>query len=148
MIFRSSDPSIWDSDAHDAAELFAVPIKTLPDDCPILRIRADQNHVVIIPMTKAHLKSYWEGPRFGWNGTNSHRADAYHLGIFGKTMRVRDGQTMVTDADLAGWGFGHRHLVGGQGCSWAGQNMNVSVLEISVKSIPLTKAEGSYLLPW
>jgi hypothetical protein len=152
VIFRASDPSIWNTNVNAGFDRFAVPLDTVRDDVEFLRMRADAKRVVIIGVTREQLGTSKDADRFGWNGTNDFGYGARTLGIFDKpdarqtargVIRMRNGDGVV----FSGWGFGIRTYIDDrQGYVWAGQEIPATVFEISVKSSPLQRAEQASLL--
>jgi len=152
VIFRSTDPSIWNTNVNAGRDKFAVPLDTVRDDVEFLRMRADVKRVVIIGVTREQLGTSNDAERFGWNGTNAFGYGAHLLGIFNKPdgrqpfrgmVRIKNGNGV----DFSGWGFGIRTFIDDrQGYVWAGQEIPTTVFEISVKSSPLQRAEQAYLL--
>ena len=83
MIFRSSDPSIWDSDVNRGKDDLSVSLSKVPADTKFLRMKvAGQRTEAIISITRDKLGSRYENGNYGWNGTNSKSWNAYHLGIY------------------------------------------------------------------
>jgi hypothetical protein len=155
VVFRSSDPAIWNSDVSNPSAGYAITLAKLPESITYLRMRIDKARFVIIPITKDRLLVESADGRYGWQGANFLRAAGYHLGVYDtntntntKATRSAIGVANFGDGhDRLGWGFGHRVYVDDyQGYSWAGVAIPKTVFEISVKSGPLTKAEQVSLL--
>ncbi|MCE9546965.1 MAG: hypothetical protein K8T25_15940 [Planctomycetia bacterium] len=155
VLFRSGDPSIWDSDSRQVNH-YAIPLDRVPEEIKFLKLkRMDTNAAIIIPISKAQLRTQVDGERVGWMGTNKFEWKAFHLGIYNKQWVLnRDmarGQIAITHfgpgRDGAGWGFGHKVLMNDrQYFAWGGQEINPTVFEISVTTRPLTKADESLLV--
>jgi hypothetical protein len=147
IIFRSSDPNLWDQRVSAGDDL-AVPVATVPENITYLRIR-HQKEFVIVPMTKARLSwSSTEG-RYGWEGANHFTSTAYHLGIVDeKAIPPNKGDVVVSaKGTCRGWGFGHRHMLPDeQGYGWNGAALPPTIFEIAVKPGKLTDAEMARLL--
>ena len=153
VVFRSSDPSIWNSDVNKGKDDFAISLANVPENITFLRMRAaGQEGEAIIPIEKAKLGVRSDNGRFGWNGTNCDTFTARHMGIYcpgaGPQVAVSTKQASLGEmGDAKGFGFGHRPYVDdGQGFTWNGALIPKTVFEISVKSKPLTKTEQKFLL--
>ena len=155
VVFRSSDPAIWNTDVDDPKIGSAMSVGKVPDNIKYLRLRIDRFRFVIIPITKARLAVQSADGRFGWDGTNSLDPHAgvpgRHLGIYNTDWTRKHGAISVAILgawqDRLGWGFGHRiEMDDRQGYSWAGMEIPKVVFEISVKEKELTKTETRYLL--
>ena len=155
VIFRSSDPSIWNTDVNNSKDDFAISLSKVPDGIQYLRMRAvGQQAQVIIPIEKAKLDSTYEHENYGWNGTNKREYNANHLGIYRLPILNRaSGEICIFrpgsggDAWGKGYGFGHRAwLDDRQGYTWNGVEISQTVFEIAVKVEPLTRREQPDLL--
>ena len=153
VVFRSSDPSIWNTDTQEK-ERFALKLSAAPDNIRYLRMRtAAVKGEVIIPIQKDKLNSTCENGNYGWNGTNTTESKGNHLGIYCLQQRSQPGHADVTifktskQIDYKGCGFGHRAWIDDvQGYSWLGGSIPQTVFEIAVSSAPLTKKEQKFLL--
>jgi hypothetical protein len=92
VLFRSSDPSVWNTDSPDAAN-FAIPISRAPKDIRYLRLkRMDTGETQIIAIRHADLaqapKQMPDHQDFVWNGAADESYGARHLGI-AETRPVR-----------------------------------------------------------
>jgi hypothetical protein len=151
VLFRSADPSIWNSDTNKGPTYFALPLKRAPAGVQYLKLTLGNGAGVIIPMTNQLLGTTSDIGKgmYRWNGTGHFNSKAYHLGIADTDLPVRKGCVSVHagNPDEAGWGFGHHHAINdNQGFAWAGQEIGPAVFEISVKTAPLTEAEKINLL--
>jgi len=153
VLFRSSDPTIWNTESTSKGEKdYAIPIGKAPRLTRYLRLRrTDTNAFVIIPMTKDKLGARATDGDIAWEGSLQFAQGGRHLGIDRKSWHctVQDGgKIMVThDRGNRGWGFGHKvHVNDKQYWAWAGEEIPETVLEISVKTEALTKAEADELL--
>src|SRR5262245_30452962 len=74
ILFRSDDPSVWDTDAKDAkGQQCAIPLRFAPDTFRYMRLRRmDTFEALILPLTPDDLengKPDDPDARFWWNGT-------------------------------------------------------------------------------
>lgn len=155
VVFRSGDPSVWDSDSKEANR-YAIPLDKVSEEIKFLKLkRTDSNAAIIIPMTKGQLRTQFENETSGWIGTKRFEWKAYHLGVFNKQWNINGAQTRGKIAvvhfgpgrDGAGWGFGHKvHVDDKQYFSWAGQEINPTIFEIAVTARALSKADEKLLL--
>lgn len=172
-IFRSSDPSIWDTDTNNGPGEYAIPIEEVPADIQWLRLRrVDTNDFVVIPITRGRLKSEFEihdadsGEATGiiWNGTAAFyertvgQYRAHHLlgiaykGWFAEYRAPRYGVIALSDGSrrrgYAGWGFGKGTVIySSQTYVWDGAYELLPVeFEISVNAGNLTAEEQNVLL--
>ena len=156
VVFRSADPSIWNSNVNRGKDDFAISLSVVPDDIRYLRMRAaGQRPEAILPMEKTKLAIRSDNGRFGWNGTACRAWGGRHLGIYslGFARRCARGDVSVKpavarelNADAKGFGFGHLIFVNTQGYTWNGVVMPTTVFEIAVKSAALTRKERNELL--
>ncbi|MFO0966682.1 MAG: serine/threonine-protein kinase [Gemmataceae bacterium] len=84
VVFRSDDPSIWNTDNPDK-DRFALPLARAPRDVRYVRLkRMDTGESLIMPITQAALaqapKEVREQP-FVWNGSAHEAHGGRHLGI-------------------------------------------------------------------
>jgi serine/threonine protein kinase len=83
VLFRSADPSVWNTDSPDDRR-FAVPVARAPRDVRYLRLkRTDTGEALIVPITRARLTQQPGslGEQFGWDGSAAEAFRARHLGI-------------------------------------------------------------------
>ena len=155
VIFRSSDPSIWNSDVNRGKYDLSVSLSKVPADIKFLRMKvAGQRTEAIISITRDKLGSRYENGNYGWNGTNSKSWNAYHLGIYHlPPSRLPRGAVSLFHPvfakpdDSSGCGFGHRvNMDDVQGYTWNLAPLPKTAFEISVKAKALTKAERKFLL--
>jgi hypothetical protein len=152
LVFRSSDPKIWNTDVNDKTVGYALSISKVPDDVKYLRLQTDsKRNVVIIPITKGRLLDRSAEGGYGWEGTNRLEYGGYHLGVYNTNTRTISGAIGIARVaarnDRLGWGFGHKIDVNDrQYYSWAGVAIPKTVFEISVKSRELAKAETRFFL--
>jgi hypothetical protein len=157
VIFRSSDPSIWNKEVNRGRDAFAIPLAKAPPGVQFLKMSIPDGACVIIPMANALLPGTAPVGKgtFWWDGTGIMRYRAYHLGIYDKSVRKRFPEVKGTVGIFAGmawenysgWGFGSN--VGyddKQSYAWNNAEIPPTVLEISVKTTPLTEAEKKALL--
>jgi hypothetical protein len=147
VIFRSDDPSIWNTNVNEGKNRFAVALSRLPNNTRFVRIKqVATDKYIIIPIRKEQLGNKNTAPvRYRWNGSNEMLFGGNHLGVFDA-----EGGTAIGRIELAygltGWGFGHVAGPGGRAWGWAGANVNKSVFEIAIKTETLTATEGRFLL--
>ena len=152
VIFCSSDPRRWNTDTNQGRRDFGIPIANVPSTIKYLKMAVSPKQFVIISITKKDLDSVSDSDTIGWNGKNPLVYNAHHLGIYNKSWRAKKDGTICTlnggfYVDFSGWGLGYRSkFCDRQSYVWAGQEIPVTVFEISVKSSPLTKAEQTLLL--
>jgi hypothetical protein len=151
VIFRSSDPSIWNDDVSKGPNHFAMSLDLAPDSLRYLRLTnvADKEYV-IVAMTKSRLGQITDDGKYGWVGQNQFESNAHHLGLYHTIWSAGErGNIAVRGGEVTrGWGFGHIAFAaeGGQGFSWAGKPISKTVFEIAVKSESLTQTESKRLL--
>ena len=131
LVFRSSDPSIWNVSVNDGEDHCAIPLSEIPDNAAWLRLRRlDTGEGVVISVQTRDLTQDGGDRSSGFNGSNEEFYGARHLGIYGEDLP----QEVETRFAYGGWGFGHR--VSGetaQACAWAGHEINGGiVMEITV----------------
>ncbi|OWK40530.1 hypothetical protein [Fimbriiglobus ruber] len=154
VIFRSAEPTIWNTTTNRGANMFAIPLLRVPNSIRYLRLtEVAKRRSVIIEMTKDRLHKLTAQDGFGWNGTNENVYRAHHLGVFDlATAHSPKGSIAIrtihpTGNDFRGWGFGHKtHTNDGQSYSWMDQIPDKAVFEVAVKAAPLAPAELSLLL--
>jgi hypothetical protein len=154
VLFRSADPSLWDTDTDNGKNNFAVALSKAPDGVQFLRMtQTSAKEYAIIPMTNDELKKQSDDGMFGWQGEASLTSGAYHLGIYRLPLGAHSkGEVVIYQMAAAmsatGWGFGRRTGANGpQGRSWAGVSLPSSaVFEIAVKAGPLSEKETLHLL--
>jgi hypothetical protein len=148
ILFRSHDPSIWNTDTSRGTNDMALKTTAAPEEAKWLRLTCAANgKSVIIPITKEALSQQsLVSDEFGWDGTATFALGATHLGIWSEKLILdRRGVVAVGRAghDRRGWGFGRHHQVNkGQGYSWEGEELRGPVVfEIAVKAGILMDAE-------
>ena len=153
VIFRSLDPTIWNSDINLDESPYAVALARVPENIKYLKMQIDGQNPVIIEMNKARLDKLTFADKVGWNGTGSVLWNAGHLGIFDMNPSWRNyAGAIKIKADIrpaSGWGFGE--IDSGpnppiQGFCWARQAIQPTVFEIAVKSGDLSENEQAWLL--
>ena len=154
VIFRSSNPSIWNSEVNEGKDNFAISLSKVPDGIKYLRMQAaGQKGEVIIPITKAQLTAKHGIVNYGWNGTNTPECNGRHLGIYCMRHQTAGAPDVNIIGDnpsnqgFKGFGFGHRAGIHDSQCySWNEVPLPETVFEIAVKSRPLTEKEQRALL--
>ena len=130
IVFRGSDPTIWNQSVRDAVNRFAMPIDSIAHPISYIRIlRVDSGEAVIVRCDLANATRRGENPRVGWNGLNEHFLGGHHLGVY-----HRDAPQDVEIAyGEGGWGFGHPFNQNDrQAYGWGGSAIGETVFEISV----------------
>lgn len=151
VIFRSSDPRIWNSDVDEGSNRFAIPLSRAPKNIRYLKLSNESGQFVIIRMLNRDLPKRRESGDIGWMGTNLDKWNGRHLGIYNKRWidEVRGSVHILPmeNKGVRGWGFGnHVKLDDGQSYAWDGKTIKKTVFEISVKSTELTGEEKKALL--
>lgn len=158
VLFRSSDPSIWNKEVNKGPSVFAVPLLKAPAGVQFLKMTTTAGAQVIIPMTNELLPM--TGPvgssgKYVWYGQGNLKFGAYHLGIYDKSIRKSSTQLRGTvgiwagmsSDNYSGWGFGSYVGFDTKQCyAWEDKEILPTVFEISVKAAPLTDAEKKFLL--
>jgi hypothetical protein len=152
VLFRSSDPSIWNTETNKGESSYAVPLRKAPRMTRWVRLtRCDTKELVILGVTKPQLSQRPTDGEVAWEGSLQFAQGGRHLGIDKASWHcvVSDGgKIMVThDRGNRGWGFGHKvHVNDKQYWSWEGEEIPETVFEIAVKDAALTKAEAERVL--
>jgi hypothetical protein len=152
VLFRSADPSIWDTNIH-TPDAFAVSLDQSSKQISFLRLtRVATGEAIIISMTKDRLKSpatpVSPKSNVGWEGERHKDWNAYRLGVYEKTETdmSRGCPQLVMLGKTRGWGFGVRYRDGDrQGYGWAGKEIEHCVFEIAVIDRLLTAEEKKLL---
>ena len=134
VIFRSSDPSIWNTKSRGETG-FADPVSTVKHPVNFIRImRAATGEAVIVRVDGSHLLDEGFDPRCGWNGSGSEFSGGMHLGIYHSDLP----QDFETRFEFGGWGFGHPYNDNDrQSWGWAGRQLPETVFEITLlESVP------------
>jgi hypothetical protein len=153
VLFRSSNPRVWNTDANQDGE-YAIRLSNAPQGVQYLRLkRTDNNQQVIMPMNNAGLSAKHEVGNIGFNGSARYAWGARTLGIYHKSQESnRSGEVFPGSPGLGrgyrGWGFGviHSQPQRGQGYTWGGTAIGQTVFEIAVTSSPLAIEDRRYLL--
>jgi eukaryotic-like serine/threonine-protein kinase len=95
VLFRSADPSVWNTDSPDKTR-FAIPVARAPKDICYLRLkRMDTGETLIIPVAYADLanapKKIHDQQDFVWNGAANEAWGGRHLGIAETRPLLRGG---------------------------------------------------------
>jgi hypothetical protein len=153
VIFRSDDPTIWNTATNRGKDQFAIPLDTVPSRIRYLKMMdIKKKNQVIIEMANSRLTEQIEQDGYGWNGTNMPQFGANHLGIYNvePIVTTRGLIAIFTRAglgDYRGWGFGHVVIFANrQGFSWTGVPVEKTIFEIAVKFTALTPDETKTLL--
>jgi hypothetical protein len=147
VLFHSSDPAIWNRDVDRGAEDFALALANAPDTIRYLRLRHGKEYV-IIPITKAGLRTGSADGRYHWIGDGESTSAVRSLGILDSEARAGPGQIVLGgEPPSSGWGFGHPlSAPNAQGRCWNGQTLPTAVFEIAVQVGELSAAEQRKLL--
>lgn len=152
VIFRSDDPSIWNTATSKGKDRLAIPLAKVRSDIKYLKLTdVSRRRSAIIEMTAKRLGDTSEQNGIGWCGSNNLSNNARHLGIFNPNWSDRKrGNILIYSENLRvgrGWGFGNRYILSDvQGYTWDGAPIEKTVFEIAVKSAPLTSDETRRLL--
>ena len=158
ILFRSDDPSVWNTDAKGAkGEQIAIPLKFAPETFRYLRLRRmDTGDALILPLTPDDLQNGKPAaPETGswWNGTAKEEWKGRHLGIVQAPRQkfpAPKGMIAVMNDGwdgFAGSGFGHKCFVNdGQYYCWQGKEIPRTVFEIAVSDGPLSPEEKRCLV--
>ncbi len=151
VLFRSDDPSLWNTDSDGAN--FAVPMRRANPAIRYLRLkRMDTSAAIIVPITwKQLLREDRPEPLKGlwWNGTAQRGWGGHHLGIV-QAVPDLNGQRGRIGIANQGWytgsGFGHKFGVDDkQYYCWQGEEIPKCAFEIAVTTKVLSKEEEGLL---
>ena len=150
-LFRGSGPSIWNTDTSVGVDSFAVLLESAPEGIRFLRMKlVETDEVVILPMNNDSLGKDLDLGGYSWSGERTVRNGHIYLGIgnhaWGAGYRNAKHCSIRRER---GWGWGtsppgltYPHAA----FSWEGEKMPAQVVEISVKTSPLTPKEKMKLL--
>lgn len=167
VLFRSADPSIWDTDTNNGPDCYAVPLAKAPENTRYVRVAKADGDCIIIPILKQQLgrtnQKPWGRTQFIWKGSTGldTKHGAYHIGIYQlHEDRPRKGSGKAGCVTIhpsiclqSAWGFGHGGTRAAensgptynQAYGWGDEQLGPTVFEISVKATPLTEAEKQHL---
>ena len=149
VLFRSSDPSLWNTATEKGENRFAIPLRMAPKGVRYLRLTlVGQDKYVVIPMKNRDLTEDTKRGRYGWNGKCSKSFGAFHLGIYDGSRLGKAG-TIETAYGLQGWGFGHEWGLDSQenqAWAWDGRPIKSAVFEIAVTTRDLSNEARSHEL--
>jgi hypothetical protein len=150
VVFRSTDPAIWNTNTNNGFTNFAVPIDSLSENVRYVRIRRSNGEAVVMPIKKQQLTKEFYGPQYGWCGAGQRMKSDVLLGICDTTKKLvgTPGQIKIgitNAATFSGWGFGHAHQGGRTNMAWNGVPTPMEVLEISVLDRDLNAKEQRQL---
>ncbi len=166
-IFRSADPSIWNSDHNEGDDHFAMKLSEVPEGVEWLRLkRVDTGEFVIMPMQKQLLSKEVELRDMRWVGTahlqrvrlasQDRIFENRTLGVANMLWKAPYKSTVLVcrkpvdrkgASGYAGWGFGKfSHVYSSQNFTWAGKKIAPTVFEIAVKRGHLKRHESRMLL--
>ncbi len=149
VVFRSSNPKIWNTDFSRCGH-FAMPLSEAPDDIQWVKMQISEKQYIIHPLSGRVRLGVLSGQGgFGWIGGSPIEEHACHLGAFKGGTQARKGEVAITikvGHHRLGWGFGHVIGETGQSYSWGGKQIPQTVFEISVKKGNLSPEETVHLL--
>jgi serine/threonine protein kinase len=156
VLFRSDDPSVWDTDSKREKK-FAIPLEKASEDIRYLRLRRmDTKEALILPITNDQLRNGKPPTKevgAWWNGTAKEDWKGRHLGIAEaprqKFPAPKGTISVMTEGwdDFGGSGFGHKCFVNDkQYYCWRGEEIPKTVFEIAVTDGPLTAEEKRSLV--
>ena len=131
VLFRSSDPTIWNTRTRAGKDRIALPVDAISHPVSFLRLlRVDTGEAVVVRVTADELLRRSNNPRLGWYGLNDEFSGGRHLGIFHRDVP----QNVEVCFGAGGWGFGHPFGENNrQAYGWGGQAVSPPpVVEISV----------------
>ena len=135
VVFRSSDPTIWNTRSRDGEHRFANPISSVNHPVHFVRImREATGEAIIVRVDGNHILDEGFDPRCGWNGSGSEFSGGMHLGVYHSDLP----QDFETRFEFGGWGFGHPYNDNDrQAWGWAGRQLPETAFEISLlESVP------------
>jgi hypothetical protein len=148
VIFRATDPSIWNTKTDEGFLRFAVPLSAVPPTVRFVRIRKPNGDGVVLPITKQQLGSDERGARYGWRGAGKKVLDDTFLGVWDISHKFSPetyGKVFIGSAEglvCSGWGFGHKIKSGAKtSMAWNGETVPREPLEISVLCREMTAKE-------
>jgi hypothetical protein len=153
VVFKSADPTIWNTATNRGAADFAMPATQVPDSMRFLRLAAS-GKVVIIPLRKPQLTAEQDCGNVVWVGKSAALGNARMLGIaFNEVIDCagrKDGIAIRNpSANKAQMGFGFGGQIGRdarQGFSWNAVEIPPTAFEIAVSAGPLDAKEKRLLL--
>jgi hypothetical protein len=156
VLFRSDDPSFWNTDMH-RGDQFALPLSKAPEKSRYVRLRRmDTGEALILPLTAAQLGTAPDpvpDRGYAWNGSAKADWGGRHLGIAQAPRYPFAAPEGIIVVAYDGWdafrgsGFGHKCFVNDtQYYCWRGDEIPRTVFEIAVTNEPLTDEEKRCLL--
>ena len=147
LIFRSSDPAVWNTRSADRKR-FAIPLASVPDDIRFLKVQIEPKKLVVLAITKDKLATVSKQGKYGWEGRNAVVWGGRQLGVFDSVTPRNSSDVCMwyNNGGFSGWGFGFREGVNDQGFAWEGRPIGRTTFEIYVKSGDLVPMERQYLL--
>jgi formylglycine-generating enzyme required for sulfatase activity len=161
VLFRSDDPSMWNTDTKLTDEIFAMRLAL--GWVRYLRLRrTDSNEYVVIPLDvdERDLGKQVVKGRYVWNGQARvvgapPGRTSRLLGIADtkaptryKSLGIQVVQGEGRGVGLEGWGFGRQALVfSEQFYAWGGDAIEKVIFEIAVTADDLSEEDRPYLLP-
>ncbi len=148
VIFRSDDPTVWNTDRPTGTLSYAVPLSKVGGPVRYLKMtRRDTGQFVIIPINAMSLdRGLSIGKTYGWQGSKYvYSGKATCVGIYSRTSRKSSQRVCVTYS-YTGWGFGYNRTTREQGWVWAGKTIDKTSFEIAVLNSDLSPEEAKFLL--
>lgn len=169
VLFRSDEPSIWNTDTSAREDRFAMRLSKYQERVVYVRLTdMSANKSVILKVNASSSVALARELKYGkyvWMGTCRHerRTDPsgrtvtnYVLGIANKqwTVEYKKGVLLLSFPDsemttqgYSGWGFAKSALVySNQAYAWAGRGIARTVFEIAVTGSDLTPSDRQTLL--
>jgi hypothetical protein len=148
VIFRSADPTIWNTDSSQGHNRFATALNRVPAGIKFLRIKHESGDYIIIPMATERVGATYLGIKGVWCGAPQlvAKATIFGIGMRDANITGKGGAAVFVRKNnwLSGYGFG---VDGGRNPAvWATQPHPGAVLEIAVTSRPLTREEQRKLI--
>ena len=131
VIFRSDDPTIWNTQTREHENRFAQPVDSVSHSVSFVRlVRVGTGEAIIVRVDRAGLLRRGENPNLGWNGLNDEFLGGRHLGVY-KNDAPQEVEICYGEG---GWGFGHPFDENNrQTWGWGGHAIgSPTVFEISV----------------
>jgi hypothetical protein len=149
ILFQSSNPLLWDIDCSNA-DSYSVRVECAPRDCKYLRVkRMDTGDFIIIPTNYQSVAgNSWHS--LAWfRGDKRINRQACNLGVVDEKHVVPDGNPFMAgegNGHHSGWGFGESGSEEKQTWQWDSQQLDATVIEISVTSRELTSLEEAKMM--
>lgn len=165
VVFRSSDPSIWNTDTRKAEDNFAVSLGSNLAFSGFVRIvRMDTGQAIILRLATKNITDVTQMGRYIWNGASTQESkrvpdgsivETRLLGIADTSLKLSYRSPYYATVNLSGrgngyggWGFARQSLLySNQRYAWDKDQPEKSVVfEIALKTQPLSTSESESLL--